>query len=125
MRWQHELNVAQEAALIAGKEIMRQYDQFQAIPDAPLSITTAADRDAQEIILKILSQSFPGDAFIAEEETSTLRQLPLEEVGGRMTDRDGHELTYGASYTTKSRGFLASNGVMHGEALQIVRSGEV
>lgn len=24
MRWQHELSVAQEAALIAGKEIMRQ-----------------------------------------------------------------------------------------------------
>lgn len=49
----------------------------------------------------------------------------VEEAGGRMTDRDGHELTYGASSTTKSRGFLAGNGIMHGEALQIVRSGEV
>jgi len=72
MAWHDETKHAQDAALLAGAAILRHYEKRAAIPDAPASITTEADRQAQDLILEMLSGAFPDDAFIAEENTPTL-----------------------------------------------------
>ena len=46
-----ELTAALEAAERAAALIRREYQSFAAIPDAPANITTAVDRQAQELIL--------------------------------------------------------------------------
>src|SRR5207253_9604643 len=56
----------------AGRGLLDQYSRFQAIPDAPASISTEADRQSQETILAFLREQFPEDAFCAEEETPAL-----------------------------------------------------
>jgi 3'(2'), 5'-bisphosphate nucleotidase len=68
----HELQLALRAARRAAGRILELYAPFVAIPDAPASITTDADREAQEIILQDLYGAFPADAFCAEEKTPTL-----------------------------------------------------
>ena len=50
---------------------MRLYADFQAIPDAPASISTEADRQSQEIILGQLHREFPRDALCAECQERT------------------------------------------------------
>lgn len=72
MKYDHECRVALEAAQQAGDYLVKEYQRFQAIPDAPASITTEADKASQEIILKHLCAAFPEDAFCAEEDTPTL-----------------------------------------------------
>jgi 3'(2'), 5'-bisphosphate nucleotidase len=72
MRYQAELTAALDAARKAATRILELYASFTAIPDAAIDITTQADQDAQEIILQSLRQSYPGDAFQAEEATPTL-----------------------------------------------------
>ena len=67
-----ELEAAREAGRRAGDALRRLYTEFRAIPDAPASISTEADRQSQEIILQFLRQRFPGDALCAEEQTGTL-----------------------------------------------------
>jgi 3'(2'), 5'-bisphosphate nucleotidase len=66
------LEAALEAADRAGRAVLEQYARFEVIPDAPANISTAADREAQEIILGHLHQVFPSDALCAEEATETL-----------------------------------------------------
>src|SRR5262245_5088859 len=70
--YQRELEVALEAATRAGRDVLDRYAQFTRIPDAPASISTEADRQAQEIILRHVLAAFPGDAVCAEEATATL-----------------------------------------------------
>ncbi|HZT82078.1 MAG TPA: inositol monophosphatase family protein [Gemmataceae bacterium] len=72
MSFERELQAALEAADRAGRELERRYAAFVAIPDAPASISTDADRVSQEIILGLLRREFPGDALCAEEATPTL-----------------------------------------------------
>src|SRR5262245_25455887 len=72
MSYDKELAVALEAAAKASEVILRHYAEFQAVADAPASITTQADLAAQEIILQHIHQVFPGDALCAEEATPTL-----------------------------------------------------
>jgi 3'(2'), 5'-bisphosphate nucleotidase len=67
-----ELGAALDAAAKAATVILDHYARFEAIADAPASITTAADRDAQEVILRHLRTVFPKDAFRAEEQTAAL-----------------------------------------------------
>src|SRR4051812_14688557 len=76
MSYEHELAAARAAADKAAAVIMEMYGRFEAIADAPASITTAADRESQEVILQELSRVFPTDAFRAEEATPTLERLP-------------------------------------------------
>src|SRR3954469_11231151 len=76
MPYERELRAALDAADQAGAVIMEQYARFEAIADAPASITTAADRESQEVILHHLSAAFPGDAFRAEEATPRLAGRP-------------------------------------------------
>ena len=74
MRYQRELEAALEAADLAGKKLQELYKLFVAIPNAPASITTDADREGQEIVLGHLRRSFPTDALCAEETTATLSE---------------------------------------------------
>lgn len=64
-----ELQIALEAAQIAGERIRTEYERFTPIPDAPADISTAIDLAAQELILSHLVKHFPNDAFCAEENT--------------------------------------------------------
>ena len=72
--YQKELDVALEAARLAGEYLRDEYTRFQAIPDAPADITTDADRQSQEIILKHIRKAFPTDSLCAEEATATLSE---------------------------------------------------
>jgi 3'(2'), 5'-bisphosphate nucleotidase len=68
----NELQTALDAARRAGDLILEHYRRFQAIPDAPASISTDTDRQSQELILTHIQKAFPGDALCAEETTPTL-----------------------------------------------------
>jgi 3'(2'), 5'-bisphosphate nucleotidase len=68
---QTELAAGLDAVRRACTYLMQAYESFEVIADAPASITTDADRGAQEIILKTLHEYFPTDAFCAEEQTAT------------------------------------------------------
>jgi 3'(2'), 5'-bisphosphate nucleotidase len=73
MAHDREREVALEAARQAARHVLSAYEAFEAIPDARADISTAADREAQEIILKLIRAAFPDDALCAEEATPTLR----------------------------------------------------
>ncbi len=77
-----ELAAALDAAQRACVFLMDAYSRFQAIADAPASITTEADRQSQEIILKALHERFPTDALCAEEATPTVHAAPS--TGARL-----------------------------------------
>lgn len=70
--YRRELQVALDAAERAGRDVLDRYAAFTKIADAPANITTEADRQAQEIILRHLLTVFPNDAICAEETTPTL-----------------------------------------------------
>jgi 3'(2'), 5'-bisphosphate nucleotidase len=99
MNYEQELAAARAAAEQAAAVIMDLYGRFEAIADAPASITTVADRESQEVILQALSAAFPGDAFRAEEATPTLARLP--HAGRRLWVIDPID---------GSRGFARKNG---------------
>ncbi|HTU19618.1 MAG TPA: 3'(2'),5'-bisphosphate nucleotidase CysQ [Gemmataceae bacterium] len=93
--FQAAMNAAHQASLV----ILDAYRQFQAIPDAPIDISTEADRQAQETILSLLQQQLPDDAFCAEEQTSSL--AGRSSVGSRLWVVDPIDGT---------RGFARKNG---------------
>jgi 3'(2'), 5'-bisphosphate nucleotidase len=72
--YERELEAALAASALAAHYLVEEYRRFQAVPNAPASITTHADRQAQEIILRHLVRHFPGDALCAEEATPTVQQ---------------------------------------------------
>src|SRR3954454_17704126 len=72
MAYERELETALEAARQAGRLILDAYADFTAIPDARADISTEADHQAQETILRHLQSVFPTDALCAEEQTPTL-----------------------------------------------------
>lgn len=67
MPYEKELLIALAASEAASKAILEAYADFQAIPNAPASISTDADRLAQELILRTIHEAFPDDALCAEE----------------------------------------------------------
>src|SRR6476659_7078552 len=75
MRYEPELAAAREAAALAGGVILNLYASFERIENAPASISTQADRDSQDAILRHLAAAFPDDAFRAEEKTPLLASL--------------------------------------------------
>jgi 3'(2'), 5'-bisphosphate nucleotidase len=99
MAYEHELETALEAAELAGRVVMEHYERFEAVADAPASITTDADREAQEVILGQLRRRFPTDALSAEESTATLANAPHQ--GPRLWIVDPIDGT---------RGFARKNG---------------
>jgi 3'(2'), 5'-bisphosphate nucleotidase len=99
MPYQAELDAAVAAAHAASALILKAYESFTAISDAPADITTDADRAAQEVILGELRRRFPDDALCAEEQTPTLTAAPKE--GARLWIVDPIDGT---------RGFAQKNG---------------
>ncbi len=99
MDHERELQAALEAARQAGCVVREAYTKFQAIPDAPIDISTEADRQAQETILSYLKTTFPGDALCAEEQTPAL--VGAASVGARQWVVDPIDGT---------RGFARKNG---------------
>jgi len=73
---ERELEVALQAAQLAGRHIMKEYAAFVPIPNAPAEISTEVDRTSQELILRHLHDAFPTDALCAEEATPTLESAP-------------------------------------------------
>lgn len=77
MNWEKELTVSKEAAVEAGKAIMEIYDSKQIDVEykddrSPL---TKADRQANKIIVDMLSREFPGYAILSEEEKDHKERL--------------------------------------------------
>lgn len=99
MDFTKELQVALAAVAEAARAVMERYASFEAIANAPADITTAADHEAQEIILRQLRRHFPDDALSAEEATPTLASAPRE--GPRLWIVDPIDGT---------RGFARKNG---------------
>lgn len=99
MSYARELQIALEAVDQAGRAVLAQYARFQKIADAPASITTDADREAQEIILSHVHGAFPQDALCAEEATATLAEAAR--TGSRLWVVDPIDGT---------RGFARKNG---------------
>jgi 3'(2'), 5'-bisphosphate nucleotidase len=99
MNYQRELDAARATADRAAAVILDQYSRFEAIADAPASVTTAADRQSQETIIQSLMAAFPADAFRAEETTPTLAEVP--HAGPRLWVIDPIDGT---------RGFARKNG---------------
>lgn len=99
MAYERELQTALAAVERAGRAVLERYAKFEAIADAPASITTEADREAQEIILTTLHEAFPDDALCAEEATPTLSRSPG--MGPRLWIVDPIDGT---------RGFARKNG---------------
>lgn len=73
-----ELAAALAIAAEASEELRRRYDDFVAIPHAPVSISTEADVVTQELILQDLHARFPADGLVAEERTATLQESPRD-----------------------------------------------
>lgn len=94
-----ELEVALAAAIEAGHNIMKFYDELQPIAGASANITTQADRDSQDIILGRLHSAFPKDGLIGEENTAFYQTLP--KTGNRLWIVDPIDGT---------RGFAKKNG---------------
>ncbi len=77
MNWEKELNIAKEAAIEAGKAIMRIYvsEEVDVTYKEDQSPLTRADRHANKIIVGILSKEFPGYAILSEEEKDNRERL--------------------------------------------------
>jgi 3'(2'), 5'-bisphosphate nucleotidase len=98
-RYEKELSAAREAAQRAGEVILGHYASFEKIENAPIDISTIADREAQEVVLQHLHAVFPGDALCAEETTPALEGIAR--VGERLWIVDPID---------GSRGFAGKNG---------------
>jgi 3'(2'), 5'-bisphosphate nucleotidase len=99
MTHQRELQAALDAARKAERVVLDAYTRFQAIADAPIDISTEADRQAQETILSHLKTLFPSDALCAEERTPALEGAAR--IGSRQWVVDPIDGT---------RGFARKNG---------------
>jgi 3'(2'), 5'-bisphosphate nucleotidase len=112
MQYERELQTALDAAHRAGSLIRRDYEAFVPIPNAPASITTETDRNAQETILQCLHTAFPDDALCAEEATETLKAA--RRTGSRIWIVDPIDGTRG--FAMKNGEFSVMIGLVeHGE----------
>jgi len=99
MEFQKEMEIALQAAGLAGERILGDYESFVPIPDAPVDISTDTDKASQDLILSFLVRTFPDDAFCAEENTPIY--TPLRKSGERVWVIDPIDGT---------RGFAQKNG---------------
>lgn len=81
MSFNAELSAALDAAERASELIRREYESFAAIADAPVDISTHADKASQALILQLLHEKFPDDALCAEESVPGFESVP--KVGKR------------------------------------------
>ena len=70
MKYTKELDVAKKAAVLAGQEIMKIYDSedFGVEFKKDHSPLTRADREANQVIVRMLREAFPEYAILSEEE---------------------------------------------------------
>jgi 3'(2'), 5'-bisphosphate nucleotidase len=74
-----------------------------------------------ELYLRLLSPEKPDYREMIWDQAAG--SLILEEAGGQITDLDGRQLDFTAGRTLRrNRGILASNGFLHLEALQAIKS---
>ena len=69
-----ELEAALDAAKTAAEYAKTEYETFEAIDDAPASISLPVDKGCQERIIERLLQQFPTDGIRAEEDTENSRK---------------------------------------------------
>jgi len=78
MKWERELEIAKEAAVLAGKAIMEVYEESGEVEveykegDMPL---TRADKASNKVIVDILKKEFPEYSILSEEEKDNLDRL--------------------------------------------------
>ena len=66
--WQKERNIAEQAALEAGKRIREFYQKDPWIKEkSPKNFLTQADQEANEIIHSLIRSNFPEDGWLSEE----------------------------------------------------------
>lgn len=71
-----ELQVAKRAALAAGEAIMRHYNtDVEVIDKGGGHPVTAADHEANSAIRTLISQNFPQDGWLSEEDADDLKRL--------------------------------------------------
>jgi len=77
MNWEKELNIAKKAAIEAGKAIMAIYcsEELDVTYKEDQSPLTRADRQANQIIVEMLSREFPGYAILSEEGKDNKERL--------------------------------------------------
>lgn len=85
MPLKHELDVATELARSAGAILLRHYhspflveQKVNALKE--LEEVTAADREANDLIVRRLAAEFPDDGILAEESADTERRLEKDRV---------------------------------------------
>lgn len=88
MPYQQEKQVAIEAVTLAAKlcQQVRQTIQPEAIEKRDRSPVTIADFGSQAIICKILSEAFPADPIVAEEDAAALAQPDMAPYLSQVTD---------------------------------------
>src|SRR5258707_13656217 len=91
--YQREIEVASELARQAGAVLLEHYyspflveQKVNALEE--LEEVTAADREANELIVGRLQKEFPHDGILAEESTDTAHRLNKDR-GWLMNPRDG------------------------------------
>lgn len=72
--WQHELDAARGAVLRAAKLTKNVLSTVSEVSKADSSPVTVADFAAQALIISILHEIFPDDAFVGEEDAGVLRR---------------------------------------------------
>jgi 3'(2'), 5'-bisphosphate nucleotidase len=111
------LTVAREAILQAGAEVMKRYEAFERIEDAPADITTDADRASQAIIFKALHESFPEDALCGEE-SNVIEGVPR--TGSRVWIVDPIDGTRGFARKTGEFSIMVALAEEHDVVLGLV-----
>jgi len=119
-RWAPELDLAMEAAWAAGRVTSR---WFQAGPHVDIkadgSPVTAADRDAERTIRRILGDRFPDDGIVGEEhgeeQGSSGRRWIIDPIDGTRSFIHGVPL-YGVMVALEADGRPVV-GVLHFPAL--------
>lgn len=88
MSYEHEKQVAIQAVTLAAKlcQQVRQTIQPEAIAKKDRSPVTIADFGSQAIICKMLSEAFPHDSIVAEEDAAVLSQPDMAEYLAQATN---------------------------------------
>ena len=69
-----ELAAAIDAAKIAAEYAKAEYETFEAVPDAAVTISLPVDKGCQERIIARLLEQFPADGIRAEEQTENAKK---------------------------------------------------
>lgn len=78
MDYEHILDIAKEAALTAGKFLEKNYDRQTEIEfKGAIDLVTQKDRESQQMIYKIIKDSFPQHSILGEEDLNVEKDKEL------------------------------------------------